>query len=249
MKLLGHSDASYTPCIGLVILPYVRSDSDICFFWTAPPATNELAAATEYGRPMRMLHASVIDPCLSQEALDEIECVIAFSKRHSDFTDLTEKLNGEMIITRIGWSLLPKFPRDQDDRLWRYIRRELLGAEKAAALSDPLVSGAAFGGSPSTGHATNGVQADDEEEIDDDEDNALRKRRGSRVLSVQSACSGNSASSHQLPTTEEVISMLLQRQAPVAPAAHGASALPRRTSTDNGDEAPLDFSSNSKNAD
>ena len=39
----------------------------------------------------------------------------------------------------MGRTLLPKFPRDQDDRLWKYIRVLLLGEGDDADIDDPLL--------------------------------------------------------------------------------------------------------------
>ena len=39
----------------------------------------------------------------------------------------------------MGRTLLPKFPRDQDERLWKYIRVLLLGATDDSDLDDPLL--------------------------------------------------------------------------------------------------------------
>ena len=41
IKLLGNSDASYTPCVGLICAPYMPSaktcDSSIVVYWAFPP--------------------------------------------------------------------------------------------------------------------------------------------------------------------------------------------------------------------
>ena len=39
----------------------------------------------------------------------------------------------------MGRTLLPKFPRDQDERLWKYIRVLLLGEGDDADIDDPLL--------------------------------------------------------------------------------------------------------------
>ena len=63
----------------------------------------------------------------------------------------------------MGRTLLPKFPRDQDERLWKYIRVLILESDDPD-IEDPLMIQP-----PMTSH--NGVE--DEDEIDDDEENAL----------------------------------------------------------------------------
>lgn len=52
-----------------------------------------------------------------------------------------------------------------------------------------------------------------------------------------------------IATTDEVISILLQRHMPVAPMAHGASKAPTPPLSEDPDNAPLDFSSASKKRD
>ena len=39
----------------------------------------------------------------------------------------------------MGRTLLPKFPRDQDERLWKYIRVLLLGVSDDSDIDDPLL--------------------------------------------------------------------------------------------------------------
>ncbi len=41
-------------------------------------------------------------------------------------------------ITKMGRTLLPKFPRDQDERLWRFIRVLILGSDDPD-IEDPLM--------------------------------------------------------------------------------------------------------------
>ena len=44
-----------------------------------------------------------------------------------------------LFITKMGRTLLPKFPRDQDERLWKYIRVLLLGPSDDSDIDDPLL--------------------------------------------------------------------------------------------------------------
>ena len=44
-----------------------------------------------------------------------------------------------LYITKMGRTLLPKFPRDQDERLWKYIRVLLLGPNDDSDIEDPLL--------------------------------------------------------------------------------------------------------------
>lgn len=110
----------------------------------------------------------------------------------------------------MGRSLLPKFPKDQDERLWLYIRMQLLGT-KNSELPDPLIahhrsietSNGGLNGHLGKDKISSTVNArivqsllhvhftdtndedeiddvEEEEEIDDDEDNALRRQRSYR---------------------------------------------------------------------
>ncbi len=263
MKLLGQSDASYTPCVGLSVRPFanLQNESDMSFYWVVPPPEN---SPQEYGKPMKMQHTMVQDPCLAQDILEQVDSVLEFYKeKEKNPVAFHENFNSDTkLVTKMGRSLLPKFPRDQDERLWRHIRLSCLGEEKDSSLPDPLISHASFGdGHSETNKALNGFDvADDEEEIDDDEDGALMRRggggrRSSRTVSTHSSngIGGGLTLAQQmaaagtgvpLATTDEVISMLLQRQAPVAPMAHGASQRPASAVSDDRqqDEAPLDFS-------
>ncbi len=269
IKMLGVSDASYTPCVGLSVRPFanLHNESDLCFYWTAPPPE---ASPQEYGRPMKMQYSVMQDTCLSQEVLDQIDGVVRFYRQSEKSpVQFKDDFNSDTkLITKMGRSLLPKFPGDQDERLWRHIRRGVLGEEEDSRLSDPLISQAALGGGGRAernkaihpiplsasngfglpvggGSSVNGFDAsaaEDEEEIDDDEDGALMRRggrRGSRTVSTHSS----NGPPHSMATTDEVISLLLQRQAPVAPLAH--SQQPRAAAAVEDDEAPLDFSSSS----
>ena len=138
-------------------------------------------------------------------------------------------------ITKMGRTLLPKFPRDQDERLWKYIRVLIFGSDDPE-IEDPLMIRPPMG---PTSH--NGGGGDDEDEIDDDEDNAINVG-GPFSRSANPPKSASPATKISPPvSTEEVISMLQQQQSPVAmtvtpPAAHQISK-----PTPNAG-APLDFS-------
>lgn len=238
VKLLGNSDASYTPCVGLIVKPFasLQNESDLCFYWVLPPPEN---SPQEYGKPMRMSHSVVQDPCLSQDCLEQLDGIIEYYKENhpKSMVKLHENFNSDTsFVTKMGRSLLPKFPRDQDERLWRYIRMKILG-EKNSDLSDPLTASnlnLSTNNGSVNGHKVED-EDEDEEEIDDDEENALSARRAST--------NGVSSMTSTVAPTDQVISMLLQKQSPVAPMAHGASGSAKpSTSSDHEDEAPLDFS-------
>ena len=79
---------------------------------------------------------------------------------------------------------------------------------------------------------------EDEEEIDDDEENAL----ASNVTNVRNGGGGSSDMSTPPVPTEDVISLLLQRQTPIS----GRTLTPAATSENSNKNNPLDFSANSK---
>merc|ERR1712173_256045 len=192
-------------------------------YWVVPPPDT---IPVEYGRPMKMEYSVVTDPCLSQEALNQITLVIQYYQSHPRRVKFVEQYNSDTkFITKMGRTLLPKFPRDQDERLWRYIRKLILGNEKDADLEDPLLIRPSVNGingsssttavvTPRRNSSRRTTHEDDEEEIDDDEENALRNNGQTPPVS-----------------TEDVISMLLQRQTPVVNSSQSEST----TAADNKD--------------
>ncbi len=212
IKLLGNSDASYSPCVGLMTSPYASgsNESIILPYWVLPPPDT---VPPEYGKPMKMGYSLVTDPCLSQETLNLITQLVQFYKTHPRRVRFTQQFNSDTkFITKMGRTLLPKFPRDQDERLWRYIRMLILGSEDAE-IDDPLLIRPPLPNGINSNSANGQVSGarrnssrrgtndeDFEEEIDDDEENALRnvQRNGSTDMRTP-----------PIPT-ENVISMLLQ---------------------------------------
>ena len=191
-------------------------------YWTVPPPDT---IPVEYGRPVKMTYSVITDPCLSQETLNHITAVIQYYLSHPKRVNFVNHFNSDTkFITKMGRTLLPKFPRDQDERLWRYIRKLILN-DKDTDIEDPLLIRP-----PSNGNITNGngntsttlnnttpsrrnssrrqTHDDDEEEIDDDEENALRNEP------LRNARNSSDMSTPPVPT-EDVISLLLQRQTPV----------------------------------
>jgi len=133
----------------------------------------------------------------------------------------------------MGRTLLPKFPRDQDERLWRFIRVLILGSDDPD-IEDPLMIRPPISG----GHNGGGeMLTNDEDEIDDDEENALNVSGPfSRPSTGPKPSTPTSAT--PLASTEEVISLLLQQQAPLAPpAAHQSPKV-----APNSPSTPIDFS-------
>ena len=185
VRMLGSSDASYSPCVGMVTQPYTSgcNESDHVFYWVVPPAETQ---PNDYGRPMKMTYTKVADPCLAQELLEQIETTIRHYNAEDDIRmDFMKKFNSDTtFLTKMGRSILPKFPSDQNERLWRYMKLLILGT-KHQDVDDPLIAQyalvAANGNSNGyPNHNAPSQQEDEqEEEIDDDEENALQRVRGS----------------------------------------------------------------------
>merc|ERR1711936_530210 len=128
IKLLGNSDASYTPCVGLICAPYIPAaktcDSSIVVYWAFPPPEG---SPQDWGRPMRMSYSAITDPCLSEEVVNSVDKVINFYKKQEKQIPMcSEWREGKYYFEKIGQSLMSKFPQDQDEQLWRYIQAQLL---------------------------------------------------------------------------------------------------------------------------
>ena len=244
VKLLGTSDATYCPCVGLMSKPYNMQglESDSLFYWVVPPLES---SPNEYGKPMKMSYSVVTDPCLSQDLLEQIDRVIDFGTSGIRYHDPLAP--GKTFATKLGESIIPKFPMDQDVRLWQYVRGKILEGKYVNLpdpLSDKLLGNGAHAQERAQGRAqaqgcgpmdgaqggANGNASGEEEEIDDDEDSALvMSRRKSR------ASTGSNSG-----LKGDAIARMLQKQSPVPPtsAASGAAAKSQ--------DGPIDFSSPSK---
>jgi proteasome lid subunit RPN8/RPN11 len=232
LKLLGNSDSTYSPCVGLMTSPFTSgaNESTLLAYWVVPPPDT---IPVEYGRPLKMTYSLVTDPCLSQETLNLLTTVLLYYKTHQNRVVFADQYNSDTkFITKMGRTLLPKFPRDQDERLWRYIRMLILG-DSDSDIDDPLlirpplpngINGSLTAtNNPSRRNSSRRQTNDeDEEEIDDDEENALMNVRN-----------GSDMSTPPVPT-EDVISMLLQRQAPISSGMTGTESSKH--------EVALDFS-------
>merc|ERR1719283_330883 len=76
---------------------------------------------------MRMSYSAITDPCLSEEVVASVDKVINFYKKQTKQIPLcSEWKDGQYYFEKIGKSLMSKFPRDQDEQLWRYIQAQLL---------------------------------------------------------------------------------------------------------------------------
>lgn len=249
IKLLGNSDSSYSPCVGIMASPFtsMANESSLLAYWVVPPPDT---IPVEYGRPMKMEYSVVTDPCLSQEALNQITLVIQYYQSHPHRVDFVGHYNSDTkFITKMGRTLLPKFPRDQDERLWRYIRKLILG-EQDAVINDPLLirppipngsSTTVNGSSTSVSNASRKSSSrrqtneEDEEEIDDDEENFIGNT-GNEENALRNNVQRNGSGDMSTPpvATEDVISLLLQRQTPVSSSASESNA----TTTKNVDNNP-----------
>jgi len=205
IKLLGNGNDTYTPCIGMICSPYEASgskslDSSIVLYWMYPPSESN---ASDYGKPMRMSYSAIADPCLSSECMEQIDKVMAFYKDKDTMVDLKSQYNTDLrFVDKIGKSLASKFPQDQDNQLWLYIKSQLIGKDDrpdsqpdlnnsqvshpqtmaksssgASRLPSGLTNGVAAGSrhlqSNNHSQSTNHMNLE-EEEIDDDEESALK---------------------------------------------------------------------------
>jgi len=237
IKLLGSSDATYSPCIGLIVSPYTSGtpESEILSYWVCPPPEN--VYPQEYGKPLRMTHSVVQDPCLSTEMLSQIEGTILYYSNQQERVPYTSRYNRETLyITKLGRTLIPKFPRDQDEKLWQYMRVLILGEEGDRAHPDPLVAkltaNKIVNGNAATGRSSKHSRYNnprrkssyEEEEIDDDEENALKVTsifsNGHNSRPRKASTASNSSSVSLVPINHH---LQQQQSAAVAPSASNPS--------------------------
>jgi hypothetical protein len=71
-----------------------------------------------------MSYSAITDPCLSEEVLQQIDKTTAFYRGKPHAVPFLEKYGGDglLLVDKLGKSLVSKFPQDQDDELWKYIR-------------------------------------------------------------------------------------------------------------------------------
>ena len=240
-------------------------DSEHLLFWVTPP--NEGLPQFDLGQPMEMVYTMANDKFLSEHVLEQMERLIKHYPNLKSAPNFAASHSSESPLNKLGKSLIPKFPKDQGRNFWQFIKTQLIHRQNGSGMAIPPddqvisklltkhESSSRLTSSSSTitptmilmspGGASNGAATiisnrhnsistgdDDEEEIDDDEDNALlsRSRRDSNRSGIMPASAAS---------TEEVISLLLQRQAPVAPRAHEASSI---ASIVRGEGGPLDYS-------
>ncbi|XP_071447256.1 MPN domain-containing protein-like isoform X2 [Hetaerina americana] len=125
MKMKGSSDASYTPCVGVILAPYqpesLSLESSVASYWVMPPPESR---PHEYGRPMLMNYTVVQDQFLSQDALNEMKRCADFYKSEPDFINFTEKFRGNIThLDKLKATLSSKFPREHSDgMLWTFVK-------------------------------------------------------------------------------------------------------------------------------
>ena len=187
IRLLGNNDSTYTPCVGLVCAPYQpdakTEQSSIIVYWMFPPGEN---THQDCGKPMRMSYSAITDPCLSEEIIQQVDRVICWSRTQPSPVPLTECWRGDTsLLDKLGRSLVSKFPQDQDEQLWLYIRSQLLDGlpelpEKVTACIphslSPKTTNAPNTTVDTDSAAVNGRKNSEEEEIDDDEETALNEQ-------------------------------------------------------------------------
>ncbi|KAL1124157.1 hypothetical protein AAG570_001927 [Ranatra chinensis] len=124
IRMKGNSDASYTPCVGIICSPYfvesVSLESSLASYWVIPPPENK---PHEYGKPMLMTYSVIQDQYLSQDALNEMKKCAEFYKGDQDYINFNEGYKGNITyLEKLKTSLSSKFPRDQNNGLlWNYL--------------------------------------------------------------------------------------------------------------------------------
>jgi len=194
IKLLGNGNETYTPCVGLICSPYEATakslESSIVVYWIYPPSESN---SQDYGRPMRMSYSAITDPCLSSEVLQQIDKVTTFYTAKPSSVDFGSKYNKDLTyIQKLAKSLVSKFPQDQDDQLWHYIRTQIMGNDEheiqkpVLDIQKPILTtteqkmkhqepvGRVGGGDLLMKVQDHAANHSEEEEIDDDEENALQ---------------------------------------------------------------------------
>ncbi|XP_046404491.1 MPN domain-containing protein-like isoform X2 [Ischnura elegans] len=125
MKMKGSSDASYTPCVGVILSPYqaesLSLESSVASYWVMPPPESR---PHEYGKPMLMNYTVVQDQFLSQDALNEMKRCADFYRGEPDFINFTEKFRGNITyLDKLKATLSSKFPREHSDgMLWTFVK-------------------------------------------------------------------------------------------------------------------------------
>lgn len=134
IKMLGTSEETYTPCIGLICSPYYSGnptlESSITAYWVVPPMEGR---AMEYGRPMAMQFSVTQDKEMSEHVKTEMLISIDYYRQFENEMVKFDAKYGEdsTFIEKLKTTLYSKFPREQNDyEFWNWLRQNLgLAAE------------------------------------------------------------------------------------------------------------------------
>lgn len=134
IKMLGTSEETYTPCIGLICSPYYSGnptlESSITAYWVVPPMESR---AMEYGRPMAMQFSVTQDNEMSDHVKTEMLISIDYYRQFENEMVKFDAKYGEdsTFIEKLKTTLYSKFPREQNDfEFWNWLRQNLgLSAE------------------------------------------------------------------------------------------------------------------------
>lgn len=126
IKMRGISDATYTPCIGLICAPYCSEnpslESSITAYWVVPPSENR---PMEYGRPMLMQFTVTQDAEMTKDIKSEMLLAIDYYRQFdNELVKFDTKYGeGSTHIEKLKTTLYSKFPREQDDfQFWNWLR-------------------------------------------------------------------------------------------------------------------------------
>lgn len=142
IKLRGTSDATYTPCVGLIFGSYddedVESEGQIVPFWVQPPPENR---SHELGRPMLMTYNALQEEKLDESVKEQmIACVNYYKQFQYEMIDFAEmKLKADvMVLEKLKNSMFQRFPLEDQTTgaLWNWIR-ELLGLNRENPVAIP----------------------------------------------------------------------------------------------------------------
>lgn len=129
IKMLGTSEETYTPCIGLICSPYYSGnptlESSITAYWIVPPMESR---AMEYGRPMAMQFSVTQDKEMSEHVKTEMLISIDYYRQFENEMVKFDAKYGEdaTFIEKLKTTLYSKFPREQNDfEFWNWLRQNL----------------------------------------------------------------------------------------------------------------------------
>lgn len=140
IKMRGISDATYTPCIGLICAPYYSEnptlESSITAYWVVPPPENR---PMEYGRPMLMQFSVSQDVEMTDDIKTEMVLAIDYYRQFDNEMVKFEAKYGDdsTYIEKLKTTLYSKFPREQNDfEFWNWLR-ECLGLAREGEFTPP----------------------------------------------------------------------------------------------------------------